>query len=292
MTGRLRGDAGQVAGIESIPFGLLVLIVGILLVAHTWAVVDAKFVATAAAREATRAYVESTEPDAAEAARRAAADAVDRSGRTPASLDLRQATAGFGRCVRSRFEVAPERPDDRTAMAFRSPCCRGPGRAAGGRRPLPGRPGGPSELSSGIVNRDRDRGTTLLFFPAALLVMVVLASITVDFARLHLGQRQADDLAAATANDAVTVGLDETAIRSGAGYRLDVSRVDAVVAGHLAGADRSTLRGVTARGSVQGARSVTVTVAAHVPLAFAHAVPGTPASVGIRARATATAQLR
>ena len=142
------------------------------------------------------------------------------------------------------------------------------------------------------MNRDRDRGTTLLFFPAALLVMVVLASITVDFARLHLGQRQADDLAAATANDAVTVGLDETAMRSGSGYRLDVSRVDAVVAAHLAGADRSTLRGVTASGSVQGARSVTVTVAAHVPLAFAHAVPGTPAVVGIRARATATAQLR
>ena len=127
MTGRLRGDAGQVAGIESVPFGLLVLIVGILLVAHTWAVVDAKFVATAAAREATRAYVESTEPDAAEAARRAAADAVDRSGRTPASLDLHQAAAGFGRCVRSRFEARLSVPmvglpwrSDRPAVAVRA----------------------------------------------------------------------------------------------------------------------------------------------------------------------------
>jgi hypothetical protein len=142
------------------------------------------------------------------------------------------------------------------------------------------------------VNPAGDRGTALLFFPAALLVMVVLASVTIDLARLHLGQRQADDLAAATANDAVTVGLDETAIRSGDGYHLDVTRVDAVVAGHLARVDRSTLRGVTARSSVQGARSVTVTVTARVPLGFARAVPGTPAAVGIRTIATATARLR
>lgn len=142
------------------------------------------------------------------------------------------------------------------------------------------------------MSRAGDRGTALLFFPAALLVMVVLASITVDFARLHLGQRQADDLAAATANDAVTVGLDEAAFRSGAGYHLDVTRVDAVVAGHLAGADRSILRGVTAMGSLQGARSVAVTVTARVPLAFARAIPGTPAFVSIRAGATATARLR
>ena len=102
MTDRLRGDVGQVAGIESIPFGLLVLIVGILLVAHTWAVVDAKFVATAAAREATRAYVESTEPDAAEAARRAAAEAVDRSGRTPWTSARRPPASGGASAAGSR----------------------------------------------------------------------------------------------------------------------------------------------------------------------------------------------
>jgi hypothetical protein len=106
MSRRLRGDDGQVAGIESVPFGLLVLVVGILLVAHTWAVVDAKFVATTAAREATRAYVESDDADAAQQdARRAAADAVRRSGRSPTDLDLEQTTSGFGRCVRSRFEA-------------------------------------------------------------------------------------------------------------------------------------------------------------------------------------------
>ena len=34
-------DRGQVGGIEALPFGLLVFVVGALLVANTWAVVDA-----------------------------------------------------------------------------------------------------------------------------------------------------------------------------------------------------------------------------------------------------------
>jgi hypothetical protein len=138
----------------------------------------------------------------------------------------------------------------------------------------------------------REAGTTLLFFPAALLVVVLLASITVDFARLHLGQRQADDLAAAVANDAVTVGLDEAGLRSGDGYRLDTGRVDAVVDARVGAADRSTLHGLTTQASVDGPRSVVVTVVARVPLAFARVLPGTPPMVTINARAIATARLR
>jgi hypothetical protein len=47
------------AGIEALPFGFLVLVAGSLLLANAWAVVDAKFAASAAAREAVRVYVES-----------------------------------------------------------------------------------------------------------------------------------------------------------------------------------------------------------------------------------------
>ena len=36
---RCRGDAGQVGGIEALPFGLLVFVVGTLLIANAWAVV-------------------------------------------------------------------------------------------------------------------------------------------------------------------------------------------------------------------------------------------------------------
>lgn len=55
----MRGDRGQVAGIEALPFGLLVLVAGALLLTNLWAVVDTKFAADAAAREAAR-YVAET----------------------------------------------------------------------------------------------------------------------------------------------------------------------------------------------------------------------------------------
>jgi hypothetical protein len=93
---RLRGDRGQVGGIEAVPFGLLVLVVGILLVAHTWAVVDAKFLTAAAAREATRAWVEDDGADARDAAERA----VD--GRPLAALTR---TGELRRCATARWSA-------------------------------------------------------------------------------------------------------------------------------------------------------------------------------------------
>jgi hypothetical protein len=80
---RLQGDRGQVGGIEALPFGLLVFVLGSLLIANAWAVVDAKFATDAAAREAVRAFVE------------ASADAVDPV--TDARLVGLEALAGHGR---------------------------------------------------------------------------------------------------------------------------------------------------------------------------------------------------
>src|SRR2546423_12054718 len=103
-----RDEAGQVAGIEVIPFGLLVFVVGSLVVGNVWAVFDAKTTASAAAREATRAYVEA--PNAADgdaAARSAAADAVRAAGRNPARMTLRvHLHGGLVRCRRVTSEVA------------------------------------------------------------------------------------------------------------------------------------------------------------------------------------------
>ncbi len=81
--GRVRRRAGDergfVGGYEALPFGFLVLVVGTLLLVDAWAVVDAKLAVTASAREATRSFVESAGPTAAEAdaeARRAALEVV------------------------------------------------------------------------------------------------------------------------------------------------------------------------------------------------------------------------
>ena len=77
------------AGIEAIPFGILIFVVGALLIANIWAVIDAKAAVDAAAREATRSYVESqvdgtATPDAAsDAAVQAGLAALEAQGRDP-----------------------------------------------------------------------------------------------------------------------------------------------------------------------------------------------------------------
>ena len=60
MTGPpARGERGQVAGIEALPFGLLIFVAGTLLLVNIWGVVDTKFAADASAREGARFVVES-----------------------------------------------------------------------------------------------------------------------------------------------------------------------------------------------------------------------------------------
>ena len=101
-------ERGAVGGLEAIPFGFLVFVVAVLLVANAWAVVDAKVAVTAAAREAARTWVEGDgTPDAAADA---AAEALRGHGRDPQRLDLElDAPTGFGRCaavvVRATYRV-------------------------------------------------------------------------------------------------------------------------------------------------------------------------------------------
>ena len=101
---RCRGDRGQVAGIEVLPFGLLTFVVGTLLVANAWGVIDAKLAVTSAAREAVRTYVEA--PDGATAvasADGAARAAIAGHGRdaTATTVEIRHdGDRPFARCTR------------------------------------------------------------------------------------------------------------------------------------------------------------------------------------------------
>ncbi len=97
-----RDQKGQVGGIEGIAFGVLVFAFGSLVVANTWALIDAKSAAGSAAREAARAFVESTdsEIDAALAeAEAAAADAMVGYGRDPALMVFMPEDARLERCA-------------------------------------------------------------------------------------------------------------------------------------------------------------------------------------------------
>jgi hypothetical protein len=107
MRGRWWDERGQVGGLEALPFGVLVFVVGALLVANVWGVIDAKLAATAAAREATRAFVESPDEEQAEVdAAAAAAEAIEGHGRAPERLVLRRLEGSFRRCTRVTYEAS------------------------------------------------------------------------------------------------------------------------------------------------------------------------------------------
>jgi hypothetical protein len=112
MTGRCRGDRGQVGGIEALPFGLLIFVVGSLLIANAWAVVDAKFATDAAARQAVRTFVEADEDaTAVSQAEAAGLAAIDSHGRDPERATVRPVgPAPLERCARVTFEAVYEVP--------------------------------------------------------------------------------------------------------------------------------------------------------------------------------------
>jgi Flp pilus assembly protein TadG len=101
-----RDEAGMVAGAEGLAFGFLIFVVGLLIVANAWAVIDAKLAVTAAAREAARAYVEAPNPPQAAAAAQAAADGAIAGHRREGTPRLTLAGEPFGRC--SRIAITAE----------------------------------------------------------------------------------------------------------------------------------------------------------------------------------------
>lgn len=105
-------DAGVVGGLEGLAFGFLVFVVGLLVVVNAWAVVDAKAAASAAAREAARAFVESPSAAGAEAASLdAARAAIEAHGRDSARTELTvSAPDGLARCARVTAEVRHRLP--------------------------------------------------------------------------------------------------------------------------------------------------------------------------------------
>jgi hypothetical protein len=71
--------------------------------------------------------------------------------------------------------------------------------------------------------RSDEAGSTLLLFPAAILVLLALGGIAVDSATLFLSQRRMADLAAAVAHDAIA-GLEEASFYGEGVVRVDPRR--------------------------------------------------------------------
>ena len=109
-----RDERGFVGGFEALPFGFLVFVIGVALLVNAWGVIDAKLAASAAAREAARAFVESDGPAASNAvaeARQAAADAIDGHKVDPGTWAIRtQGPTELRRCARVTFVVSYDVP--------------------------------------------------------------------------------------------------------------------------------------------------------------------------------------
>jgi Flp pilus assembly protein TadG len=136
------------------------------------------------------------------------------------------------------------------------------------------------------------RGSVLALVPAAVLVLVLLGAIAVDFAAVFLAQRQLADATSAAANDAAGAALSDAAFYQGGG-RLAVDPVKAatVVCNTLTAQldARIHLRSVEL---AVGTRWVHVRASATVDHVIARSVPGVAHSAGVTAAAAAVALRR
>jgi len=111
-----RGERGQAGGMEVLPFGLLIFVAGTLLLVNVWGVVDTRFAADAAAREAARWVVESAgravPPEAIEAGATTIAEATmaDHGKRGRVRVTVGPPDATFTRCERITVAVETSVP--------------------------------------------------------------------------------------------------------------------------------------------------------------------------------------
>ncbi len=98
-------------GFEGLLFGLLIFVVGTLLVAYAWAVVDTKAATEDAARQAVRTFVEApTAGVAGPEAQQAALDALAGYGRSASRARVALVSGGFVRCQRVVISVSYPAP--------------------------------------------------------------------------------------------------------------------------------------------------------------------------------------
>lgn len=134
-----------------------------------------------------------------------------------------------------------------------------------------------------------DGGSSLLLYPAAVMVVLVLGAIAVDLAAVHLAKRQVLDLAASAANDAVTAGLDQATFRATGEYVVDPTLASRAAERTVAANDPDGGTTVLAVTVGPGPDQVTVELSAPATQVFAPALPGNPGPTVVTGTATATA---
>ncbi len=134
----------------------------------------------------------------------------------------------------------------------------------------------------------------LLLFPAAVLIVLVLAAITVDSSIAFLAQRELANATAAAANDAAGRAVDGQAFYQGDRIELDPYALEAVAVERVRLAiDQSRHRGLDVRVTASPPAgpgcpwTVRVSASSRVPYVFAKALPGGPDEASVRATSVA-----
>jgi hypothetical protein len=131
-----------------------------------------------------------------------------------------------------------------------------------------------------------------MLMPAAVLVMIVLGSIAVDFAIAFLGERELASLASAAANDAATAAYDAERFREDGTFVLDIDRAEQIVATTIGASSTEVdletpdVESVT----IDGEPGIRVTLRGTVGYVFAKAIPGLPNRTEVEATAVAVAR--
>jgi hypothetical protein len=118
-----------------------------------------------------------------------------------------------------------------------------------------------------------DRGSVLLLFPAAVLVMFLLGAVVIDVSLTQLRARQLEAVAASAANDALAA-LDVAALRDGRGVVIDETVAAEVAARAIATGPLplATVEAVWVEVDGAGRTVIAVTVSLAVDLVMAPSI--------------------
>jgi Flp pilus assembly protein TadG len=139
------------------------------------------------------------------------------------------------------------------------------------------------------TSNNKDSGSVLMLMPAAVLIVLILGSIAFDFSLVYLRQRQAINVAAAAANDAVVAGIDLDEFRRSQTVELDHALVEQAAANAIAGSDLAADI-VDWDVRIISDTEVEVWMSVRIEYVFAKALPGASDGAVVEARATAVSE--
>ena len=128
------------------------------------------------------------------------------------------------------------------------------------------------------MRHSRSRGSVLMLMPAALLVVFVLGSISLEFATVSMRQRSLYNAADAAANDAATYGIDQSVLRTTGEVVLDPVLVEQAI--ELSIRVQGIQLAAAPRVEISDDRkSIELELVQHVPYIIARALPGNDGTV-------------